>query len=474
MIFIFRYYSFEMLQRIVEKYVKESIEHFVQSLISEEKKRCKGFPQIISENEFDESWKEHTPETGGTFIGDDYEPHDLSYADANREDIFNKMLPLKGRRAVWAYNHGFVPTVLVPNDKPNFDLQDAQRKARAKWFGEESYYAMQHFYLIAPEIDRTKPIIAELRISNHTLDPEVWYGNHSSGRYGMMCDTCVSIIIDEDTRDADIRVTFRNNNVRINDIQIRFDPDNVTDAQTKQIDKFVDAVLRGTHPKVTLKQLEAWFGSEARFEHHGDRPTLRDNQYEIPKQMGIRHRPVKWYEKKDVEEDLQIPTSALPKENAPSRPFEVAVELYPFEYEDRLYACDENVDTCYLLKSNGEEICKSDKTTYVTVEINPKDTQVEGKIPYALLFDVVENNQPKQFKMLKNLPIFEYNGKFYAYDKNDGSGHAVCYMLNSRGTGILYDKDVKIVDDKKMNENRLHRRTIIITENQYRRLLRLL
>lgn len=223
----------------------------------------------------------HLDNKRGYWVDDNNKQHIIKYSDANKEDYFNKQLELRGPRAMWAYKHGFEPTVV----KRGEDLGDdeiSQWRSRARYFGDESYYGNKYFYIKLPDVN--KPILALIRVSNHPIDISTWYSNQSSGNItGIGCDTCFDIIIGYQKRDNNKGIKVKQ---RINDIQVFFDPTKTTDEQNEAIDNFIDSVKNGDAPIYSIEDLERIFGSKIYIKTYGN-GNMRDNQYQIPK---LKHR----------------------------------------------------------------------------------------------------------------------------------------------------------------------------------------
>lgn len=223
-----------------------------------------------------EKWQE-TSNKGGFWKDDNDVRHDLTYSDANKEDIFKKHLKLRGLRAMWAYNHGFGPRVVINTKFDGNNKELSKWKARARYFGDESYYASRYFYLKLPQYQR--PVITLIRVSNHPIEAKTWEDNHSSGNIGgVPCDTCLDIIINYDKRDDFHHVP---NNV-INDVQVRFDPFKASKEQNAKIDAFIKDVQSDHRPVYSLDDLKDMFGIQnVNVVVHGT-GKMRSNQFEIP------------------------------------------------------------------------------------------------------------------------------------------------------------------------------------------------
>ena len=124
----------------------------------------------------------------------------ISYDMANDKTWFEFILKKFNPPGWWAYTHqkiGFYASFKIGMDNPPVSgtISDATYKARARYLFKESYYDEDNFFILKlPQLE--KPIICQLRISDHMVMPSTYYQSHSDNK--PQCDACLNIIIGND------------------------------------------------------------------------------------------------------------------------------------------------------------------------------------------------------------------------------------------------------------------------------------
>ena len=218
--------------------------------------------------EYDDKWF--------SIIDDNNVPSERrKFSDANYQDNFEKWMKQRGKAGWWAYQHGIGMYARKRPEDRNDDI--AMQKARARYMGQESWYDEDNYFWI--KIDEyPKPLLCQLRVSNHITDFDSLYKTHSHDPLGIVnCDTIFNLKIDPNTRDAN-KFVSTNAKHRLISVEATFDPDNASKEEIKFVDNFIKRVQSGSQPLITMDQIKTWIDPNADVRFDGA-DNVRPNQF---------------------------------------------------------------------------------------------------------------------------------------------------------------------------------------------------
>ena len=210
------------------------------------------------------------------------ESDEYDYSAMNNRKNFEDLLKWKGIAGKWAYDHniGLYARRRLHTDKSETGV-DASTKARARFIAQESWYDEDNYFWI--KIDEyPKPLICQLRVSNHITDFKKHYETHSNEPLGIVnCDTILNLkILDKQalkkagkkpkegwTRMAstsqkyvDSALTWTMFSVEVTlDLN---DPD-LDPVGLQLFEMFLQEVKEGKQPTITIDDLRQWIDPDA-------------------------------------------------------------------------------------------------------------------------------------------------------------------------------------------------------------------
>ena len=364
------------------------------------------------------------------------------YEDMNYKSKLEQLAKSKSISCWWVYKHGIG---FYPRQEPIWDEdgnfagyeaeEEAGLKARARYLGQESWYDEEHFFWVQLSEDE-KPLLTQLRVSNHETKHNQWQKTHSEKR-AIKCDTCLNIIINPSTRDAfnsDASTPYRITSIEVNyptedalnDLVNPNTPANV----------FIKKIQSGLAPTVTLDDINAIFDTEAIVVTSGGR-EVRDNQIKgnnpragatVPDdRLGIIDRSsvpeliddtVKDWEKilaqKKAQEEQErkeaeakrkqevmknviptvIPDSAI---FDTTRPYTNPVdgrEFESFEYNGRWYALEPDEEKINFFLQNDKNVAKYSTCSYIAYLITN-----DGYIRKKPVIPIAEESEIQQMQV---------------------------------------------------------------------------
>jgi len=308
----------------------------------------------------------------------------LDYDDLNYKKELEDLAKFKSYSCWWAYKHniGFYPRQEPIKDKNGKVIgyetkEDAGLKARARYIGQESWYDEEHYFWIQfPSED--KPLLAQLRVSNHETKHSQWQKTHSEKRV-VNCDTCLNIIINETNRDtfnSDATTPFI-----ITSVEVKYplkDALNDLVNPNTPVNIFIKQIQNGLKPIVTLNDINKIFNTVAIVKRSGY-GSVRDNQY-----MG-----------NDAKAGTTIPQSKL--------------GIIEKSYVPKLI--DNTVE-------NWEELLQQEKEEE---ERKKREEIMKNTIPTVIPDDAIFNSTRPYINPIdkKELESFEYNGRWYAIESDE-------------------------------------------------------
>jgi hypothetical protein len=308
----------------------------------------------------------------------------FNYEDVNYKKKFEELVKFKGNSCLWAYNHniGFNPRQLSIKDNDGNIIgyetkEESGLKARARYLGQESWYDEEHFFWVKFPGD-DKPLLTQLRVSNHETKHSQWQKSHSEKRV-VSCDTCLNIIIDETNRDtfnSDATTPFI-----ITSIEVKYPLKNVFNDlinPNTPANIFIKQIQNDLKPVVTLQDINKIFNTVAIIKRSGY-GSIRPNQY-----MGNNPKA-----------GTAIPQSKL--------------GIIERSYIPELI--DDTVE-------NWEEILQQKKEEE---ERKKREEIMKNTIPTVIPDDAIFNSSRTYVNPVdkKELESFEYNGRWYALESDE-------------------------------------------------------
>lgn len=332
------------------------------------------------EKKINESIKELNDEDFYIIDDDDVQSPIRKFKDANYKDNFEKWVAERNHAIQFAYNHG-IGLYAKKSDSDKSD--DVSRfRARARYLGQESWYDEDHFFYIKLD-GLDKPLLSQLRISNHRTHHETYQKSHSNDKYGrVQCDTVLNIIITNKNQAID-RCPFKPSTLSdrtIISIETTYNEKTKTAQQKKNLDDFISqlqngdyvtnkngVVLKDTQPVITMQWIKDNIDPNPQIVITRGRETLnkinpqyiRPNQY--LKKGTIDNNPTlkmpPFYERPKVNVlPKQIDYGDLEETGEIRNIKGVDYEIYNYQGSKIAIAKDGNMDTAYPLNSRGNLI----------------------------------------------------------------------------------------------------------------------
>lgn len=208
---------------------------------------------------------------GGILKGNDNVPHPYLWDDVNDEEEFQRAIDYKGKFKRWAYDHN------IGNYFP-------KRESRLIWLGKSSNYEEENFFYIKLD-DYEKPVLAQLRVSNHNTYLPQWKESHSEGEYCSGCDFCLNLVIGRDESFViDNSSLEGNQDYKITAINCEFNPEDKTPEQLEKIEMFIKKVKEGKQPMITFQEIKELFDENPNVESWGD-DVVRDSNFNPRKNL---------------------------------------------------------------------------------------------------------------------------------------------------------------------------------------------
>ena len=120
----------------------------------------------------------------------------IPFEDANKKDVFEKILQLRSKAGWWAYKHGFPfygYKILNKNKRNKQKEDDFGKKVRANYLGQESWYDTDNFFWIKFD-ELSDYICAQLRISNHKTKHSKYFETHYQPKH-IDCGCVLNLMI---------------------------------------------------------------------------------------------------------------------------------------------------------------------------------------------------------------------------------------------------------------------------------------
>jgi hypothetical protein len=311
----------------------------------------------------------YTPDGKGfTLYGDDGSDHEVkNFADVYNKDKFLELMKKGGKARDWVARHNLFGYYVKPTDyetKKKLTKAEAQLLALPRYMSDESWYDEDNYFWI--QIDGfEKPLISQLRISNHNTVHKQYEKSHSNDK-SVDCQTCLNVVIGDKAYNRDKFNTYAVGDDAIVSVETFFDEDNRTPEQIEFFEDFVEKVRSGSQPSITMDEIRTYIDPNARVvisqggaETTASLANIRPSQYAARKiRVVTRYNPRDWNAEKE-NTNFEIP-KAIPYSDVSNgdtgeeyvdRKDKKAYNV--FVYNGKRFAFDYGELVAYYIKSNG-------------------------------------------------------------------------------------------------------------------------
>lgn len=213
-------------------------------------------------------------------VPDRQESPEFDFSHANNKRKFERLMKWKGLAGWWAYKHGiglYSRRKLLRN--PYETPKQASIRARARYIGQESWYDEDNYFWIKIH-EYPKPLICQLRISNHITDFSNYYETHSNEEVGIVnCDSVLNVkVVDKQalinagknplhgwTRMHTTYSNFSGSDWTMFSVEMILDPNdpNVKPEGIKKFEDFISEVQAGNQPTISIDDIKNWVDPKA-------------------------------------------------------------------------------------------------------------------------------------------------------------------------------------------------------------------
>ncbi len=309
---------------------------------------------------------EYTPDGKGFILNaDDYSRHEVkNFADVYDKEKFLDLMKKGGKARDWVARHNTFGYYVKKRDADGNVLSDAdaQLQALPRYMTDESWYDEDNYFWI--QIDGfSKPLICQLRISNHNTSHSQYESSHSNDK-SVDCQTCLNVIIGDTAYNRDKFDTHAKGKDAIVSVETFFDEDKRTPEQIKFFENFVEKVRKGAQPSITMAEIRKYIDPKARIviSQNGKETTaslanIRPSQYSARKNRVVNRLKTRAWTTKTNNNNFEIPKaipfSVVTKNQTGEKYTDKDGEYDIFLYNDRRFAFSYDKFKAYYIKTNG-------------------------------------------------------------------------------------------------------------------------
>lgn len=197
-------------------------------------------------------------------------------------NFFLYLLKRKGDAANFAFKHkiGYKKNNDINSYKNNFD-----------WICADAWYTSNYFYLLNVPGYQGKKVAFNLRVADHPLRPNVWFGSNNGDNKIKANQFVLNVLIDPKVNNKGFDSS--DSKMALNVYNVVYDPNN----PNAKFETFIDEVVSNSKPTYDYNDIKNLFGLNIRFEKFGKENIINKSNFNDKAQKPILTKVKKsWFD----------------------------------------------------------------------------------------------------------------------------------------------------------------------------------